>query len=106
MPEITPSVDQHPPLAALLPPGDSDRLCASLSVLLDSPVALQDPAGTVTGGSRGLAAEARVVPREHAIARHDLDFDGQEEIVWTSPRSRLFAMISALIEVRSTASTT
>ena len=60
MPEITPSVDQHPPLAALLPPGDSDRLCASLSVLLDSPVALQDPAGTVTGGSRGLAAEARV----------------------------------------------
>ncbi|MCB9514702.1 MAG: DUF1926 domain-containing protein [Candidatus Latescibacteria bacterium] len=40
---------------------------------------------------RLLAAEARVVPREHAIARHDLDFDGQEEIVWTSPRSRLFA---------------
>ncbi|WP_291994473.1 ATP-binding protein [Candidatus Accumulibacter sp. ACC003] len=36
------------------------KLCASLSVLLDSPVALQDLAGTVIGGARDLPADARV----------------------------------------------
>lgn len=47
-------------LAAWLSPADLAKLCASLSVLLDSPVALQDLAGTVIGGARDLPADARV----------------------------------------------
>ncbi|MCB1943256.1 MAG: two-component sensor histidine kinase, partial [Candidatus Accumulibacter sp.] len=44
----------------MLLPAEVDRLCASLAVLLDSPVALQDLAGTVIGGSPGLAIDSRV----------------------------------------------
>jgi len=55
-----PNFDPHLSLAALLRPADMDRLCASLSLLLDSPVALQDLAGTVIGGAAALPADARI----------------------------------------------
>ena len=52
--------DQELSLGALLPPKEVDRLCSSLAMLLDSPVALQDLHGEVLGGDRGLPAESRI----------------------------------------------
>ncbi|WP_300320177.1 ATP-binding protein [Accumulibacter sp.] len=60
MSETASTFDQHRAITALLLPAEVDRLCASLAVLLDSPVALQDLAGTVIGGSPGLAIDSRV----------------------------------------------
>lgn len=52
--------DRELSLSALLPPKEVDRLCSSLAMLLDSPVALQDLHGDILGGDRGLPAESRI----------------------------------------------
>ena len=59
MSETLGSFDHDRSLAALLPPTKSASLCAALSVLLASPVALQDLAGTVIAGTGDLPAEDR-----------------------------------------------
>jgi two-component system NtrC family sensor kinase len=53
-------VDRSLSLLALLPAKEVEELGLALSVLLASPVALQDPAGTVIVGTPGLAAQPRV----------------------------------------------
>ncbi|RDE49031.1 MAG: two-component sensor histidine kinase [Candidatus Accumulibacter meliphilus] len=60
MSEAAPTFDPPLSLTALLRPEDIDRLCASLSLLLDSPVALQDLSGTVIGGAAALPADSRI----------------------------------------------
>lgn len=52
--------DQELTLSALLPTKEVERLCSSLAMLLDSPVALLDLHGDVLGGDRGLPAATRI----------------------------------------------
>lgn len=52
--------DQELALSALLPTKEVERLCSSLAMLLDSPVALLDLHGDVLGGDRGLPAATRI----------------------------------------------
>jgi signal transduction histidine kinase len=52
--------DQALTLSGLLPEKDIERLCSSLGMLLDSPVALLDERGAVLGGAHGLPAGSRL----------------------------------------------
>ncbi len=53
-------VDRNLSLLALLPAKEVEEFGLALGVLLASPVALQDPAGTVIVGTPGLAAQPRL----------------------------------------------